>query len=705
MIFIDQPKIIRSKNMENYKYTENEIEERAQRLVSEMTIEEKCEQLKYDSPEIERLGIDKFNWWNECLHGVARGGTATVFPQAIALAAMFDEQAVSQAAEIIATEARAKYNQSKKRGDIDLYKGLTFWTPNINIFRDPRWGRGQETYGEDPYLTSRLGCAFVKGLQGDKLPYKATACAKHFAVHSGPEAQRHSFNAEVSEKELWETYLPAFKALITEAHAEGVMGAYNRLNGEPCCGSEYLNNLLRNEWKFDGYFVSDCWAIADFHVNHHVTKSAPESAALAIKNGCDLNCGNTYIHLINAYNEGLVSEEDIDRCVKRVIKTRIKLGMFDECTPYDSISFEEADSPEHNEFSRKCAEKSMVMLKNNGILPIKKSEVKTIAVIGPAADSRDVLKGNYFGTSSRYVTFLEGIREAFEPEVRVLYSEGCHLFKERVEPLALPGDRLSEALGAAECADIVILCTGLDATLEGEEGDTGNAYASGDKLDLRFPGLQNEVLEVAYESGKPVILLVLTGSAMDLAWADEHVNAIMQCWYPGAQGGNAIAQVLFGDACPEGRLPDTFYRTSEELPEFTDYSKEGRTYRYMKNKPLYPFGYGLSYTEFSLDNVKLSTQKVTPDGVEVTADVTNIGQMDGTQTVLVYVKAEREGTPNPQLKGIAKAALKKGETKTVHITLPEEAFGLCDDDGVKRVHKGSYTIYIGEKAAGTVVKD
>ena len=396
MIFIDQPKIIRSKNMENYKYTENEIEERAQRLVSEMTIEEKCEQLKYDSPEIERLGIDKFNWWNECLHGVARGGTATVFPQAIALAAMFDEQAVSQAAEIIATEARAKYNQSKKRGDIDLYKGLTFWTPNINIFRDPRWGRGQETYGEDPYLTSRLGCAFVKGLQGDKLPYKATACAKHFAVHSGPEAQRHSFNAEVSEKELWETYLPAFKALITEAHAEGVMGAYNRLNGEPCCGSEYLNNLLRNEWKFDGYFVSDCWAIADFHVNHHVTKSAPESAALAIKNGCDLNCGNTYIHLINAYNEGLVSEEAIDRCVKRVIKTRIKLGMFDECTPYDSISFEEADSPEHNEFSRKCAEKSMVMLKNNGILPIKKSEVKTIAVIGPAADSRDVLKGYYF---------------------------------------------------------------------------------------------------------------------------------------------------------------------------------------------------------------------------------------------------------------------------------------------------------------------
>ena len=655
-----------------------------------MTIEEKCEQLKYDSPEIERLGIDKFNWWNECLHGVARGGTATVFPQAIALAAMFDEQAVSQAAEIIATEARAKYNQSKKRGDIDLYKGLTFWTPNINIFRDPRWGRGQETYGEDPYLTSRLGCAFVKGLQGDKLPYKATACAKHFAVHSGPEAQRHSFNAEVSEKELWETYLPAFKALITEAHAEGVMGAYNRLNGEPCCGSEYLNNLLRNEWKFDGYFVSDCWAIADFHVNHHVTKSAPESAALAIKNGCDLNCGNTYIHLINAYNEGLVSEEDIDRCVKRVIKTRIKLGMFDECTPYDSISFEEADSPDHNEFSRKCAEKSMVLLKNNGILPIKKSEVKTIAVIGPAADSRDVLKGNYFGTSSRYVTFLEGIREAFEPEVRVLYSEGCHLFKERVEPLALPGDRLSEALGAAECADIVILCTGLDATLEGEEGDTGNAYASGDKLDLRLPESQRILLREIEKTGKPLIIVNASGSAIN---TEDNADALIQAWYSGAMGGKALADILLGKVSPSGKLPVTFYGNADLLPEFTDYSMKNRTYRFAENNILYPFGYGLTYAHFECGAIDF---KRSGETCRIKCDVKNTGSYDSENVFQLYIKSFSENAVrNYSLKGFRRVFVKSGESKLIELEIPIEAFADIDENGNSVIYGGKYEIFCG----------
>ncbi len=433
-----------------------------------------------------------------------------------------------------------------------------------------------------------------------------------------------------------------------------------------------------------------------------------------MNNGCDLNCGTLFVYLLDAVRDGLVKEERLDEALVNLFATRMKLGVFDKAddNPYNKISYSVVDSPKMQELNLTAAKRCLTLLKNDKMLPLDKEKIHTIGVIGPNADNRMALVGNYEGTASRYVTVLEGLEDyakehprADGEKMRIVYSEGCHLYKDRSSNLTQSRDRLAEVKGVCKESDVVVVCLGLDASLEGEEGDTGNEFSSGDKLDLRFPGLQNEVLEVAYESGKPVILLVLTGSAMDLTWADEHVNAIMQCWYPGAQGGNAIAQVLFGDACPEGRLPVTFYRTSEELPEFTDYSMEGRTYRYMKNKPLYPFGYGLSYTEFSLDNVKLSTQKVTPDGVEVTADVTNIGQMDGTQTVLVYVKAEREGTPNPQLKGIAKADLKKGETKTVHITLPEEAFGLCDDDGVKRVHQGSYTIYIGEKAAGTVVKD
>lgn len=693
-----------------------QFRERAKKLIGQMTLEEKVYQTLYNAPAIERLGIASYNWWNEALHGVARAGTATVFPQAIGLAATFDEDFMEQIGDAVSTEARAKFNMQQEFGDHDIYKGLTFWAPNVNIFRDPRWGRGHETFGEDPYLTSRLGVRYIEGMQGHDEKYlKTAACAKHFAVHSGPEGMRHYFNAEVSKKDLYETYLPAFKACVQEGKVEAVMGAYNRTNGEPCCGSKtLLKDILRDEWGFEGHVTSDCWAIKDFYEGHNVTKDAEESVALAMNNGCDLNCGTLFVYLLDAVRDGLVKEERLDEALVNLFTTRMKLGVFDKAddNPYNKISYSVVDSPKMQELNLTAAKRCLTLLKNDQMLPLDKEKIHTIGVIGPNADNRMALVGNYEGTASRYVTVLEGLEDyakehprADGEKMRIVYSEGCHLYKDRSSNLTQSRDRLAEVKGVCKESDVVVVCLGLDASLEGEEGDTGNEFSSGDKLDLRFPGLQNEVLEVAYESGKPVILLVLTGSAMDLTWADEHVNAIMQCWYPGAQGGNAIAQVLFGDACPEGRLPITFYRTSEELPEFTDYSMEGRTYRYMKNKPLYPFGYGLSYTEFSLDNVKLSTQKVTPDGVEVTADVTNIGQMDGTQTVLVYVKAEREGTPNPQLKGIAKAALKKGETKTVHITLPEEAFGLCDDDGVKRVHQGSYTIYIGEKAAGTVVKD
>lgn len=692
-----------------------ELRARAKELIGQMTLEEKVYQTLYNAPAIERLGIASYNWWNEALHGVARAGTATVFPQAIGLAATFDEDLMEQIGDAVSTEARAKFNMQQEFGDHDIYKGLTFWAPNINIFRDPRWGRGHETLGEDPYLTSRLAVRYIEGMQGHDEKYlKTAACAKHFAVHSGPEGLRHQFNAEVSKKDLYETYLPAFKACVQEAKVEAVMGAYNRTNGEPCCGSKtLLKDILRDEWGFEGHVTSDCWAIKDFHEGHKVTKNAEESVALAMNNGCDLNCGTLFVYLLDAVRDGLVSEERLDEALVNLFATRMKLGVFDkaEDNPYNKIPYSVVDSKPMQQLNLTVAKRCLTLLKNSKILPLDKEKIQTIGVIGPNADNRRALVGNYEGTASRYVTVLEGIEDyakthlkANGEEMRVLYSEGCHLYKDRTSNLAARQDRLAEVKGVCKESDVVVVCLGLDAGLEGEEGDTGNEFSSGDKLDLRFPGLQNEVLEAAYESGKPVILLVLAGSAMDLSWADEHVDAIMQCWYPGAQGGNAIAEVLFGDANPEGRLPITIYRTTEELPDFTDYSMEGRTYRYMKNKPLYPFGYGLSYTTFETKNITFSSDEITPEGIEVTADVTNTGDMDGTETVLVYVKAEREGTPNAQLKGIAKVALKKGETKTVQIKLSEEAFGLCGDDGVKRVLPGTYRIIVGKDGSGTVKK-
>ena len=690
---------------------------RAKELIGQMTLEEKVYQTLYNAPAIERLGIASYNWWNEALHGVARAGTATVFPQAIGLAATFDEDFMEEIGDAVSTEARAKFNMQQEFGDHDIYKGLTFWAPNINIFRDPRWGRGHETLGEDPYLTSRMGVRYIEGLQGHDEKYlKTAACAKHFAVHSGPEGLRHHFNAEVSKKDLFETYLPAFKACVQEGKVEAVMGAYNRTNGEPCCGSKtLLKDILRDEWGFEGHVTSDCWAIKDFYEGHKVTKDAEESVALAMNNGCDLNCGTLFVYLLDAIRDGLVKEERLDEALVNLFTTRMKLGVFDkaEDNPYNQIPYSVVDSEPMQQLNLTAAKRCLTLLKNGAkkgqallkeskILPLDKEKIHTIGVIGPNADNRRALVGNYEGTASRYVTVLEGIEDyakehpkANGEKMRVMYSEGCHLYKDRTSNLADRQDRLAEVKGVCKESDVVVVCLGLDAGLEGEEGDAGNEFSSGDKLDLRFPGLQNEVLEAACESGKPVILLVLAGSAMDLSWADEHVDAILQCWYPGAQGGNAIAQILFGDACPQGRLPITLYRTTEELPEFTNYSMEGRTYRYMKNKPLYPFGYGLSYTEFAISNIALSTQEITPDGIDITAEVTNIGEMDGTQTIQVYVKADREGTPNAQLKGIAKAALKKGETQTVQIHLDEEAFGLCDEDGVKQVLPGTYHIFIG----------
>lgn len=513
-----------------------EAEERAVHLVDQMTVEEMASQLRYDAPAIERLHIPAYNWWSEGLHGVARAGTATVFPQAIGLAATFDPVLIEKIGDTIATEARAKYNAASAHGDRDIYKGLTIWSPNVNIFRDPRWGRGHETYGEDPYLTSRLGESFVKGLQGDGSYLKTAACAKHFAVHSGPEKERHHFDAKATRKDMWETYLPAFQACV-EAGVESVMGAYNRTNGEPCCANTYLmEEVLRGKWHFEGHYVSDCWAIKDFHENHKVTRNAEESAYLALEKGCDLNCGCTYREIMPAYKKGDLPLSLIRRAAIRLFTTRFLLGMFDK-TEYDEIPYETIACKEHLALAKKAAEESIVLLKNDGILPLKKKKGMTIGVIGPNADSREALIGNYHGTPPRYITVLEGIQDYLGEDGRVLYAQGCHLYKDREEALAQPDDRISEAVSCAEHADVVVLCLGLDETLEGEEGDTGNSYASGDKLDLLLPPPQQRLLEAVAKTKKPFIVCLLAGSAMDLNFADQEAAAILQAFYTGAEGG------------------------------------------------------------------------------------------------------------------------------------------------------------------------
>ena len=678
-----------------------EYKKRAKALVEQMTLVEKVFQMVHDAPAIERLGIPAYNWWNEGLHGVARAGVATMFPQAIGMAAAFDEDIMEIVGDAISTEARAKFNAQQEFKDYDIYKGLTMWSPNINIFRDPRWGRGHETYGEDPYLTARLGVRYVEGMQGKDSRYlKVAACAKHFAVHSGPEGLRHEFNAQVTQQDLYETYLPAFQALVQEAGVESVMGAYNRVNGEPCNGSKtLLKDILRDKWGFDGHVVTDCWAIKDFYEGHHVTSGPIDSVALAVSAGCDVNCGTLFVYLIQAVEEGLISEDKITEACERLFTTRMKMGLFDDKdqVPFNKIPYAVVNSEEMNKLNLQVTEKTLVLLKNeNQLLPLKKEELRTIGVIGPNANSRKALQGNYEGTASRYVTVLEGIQDYVGDDVRVFYSEGCHLHKKSVSALGRENDRISEVKAVCKESDIVIVCLGLDADLEGEEGDTGNEFASGDKPNLNLPGLQEELLKTIYECGKPVVLVLLSGSAMAINWAEDHIPAIIQGWYPGSQGGKAIARMLFGDCVPEGKLPVTFYRSTEELPEFTDYSMKNRTYRYMETTPLYPFGYGLSYTDFVISEPKVSTEVITEQGAKVSCFVKNDGKYPGRATLQVYVKAHREGTPKAQLKGIKKVYLEPGEEKEVSILLPPSAFALCNEEGTPVVEKDSYTIYMGD---------
>ena len=668
-----------------------EAKKKAEALVAQMDVLEAAAQLRYDAPALDRLNISEYNWWNEALHGVARAGVATSFPQAIGMAAAFDPEMVEQLGDIAATEGRAKYNAVSKKGDRDIYKGLTFWSPNINIFRDPRWGRGHETYGEDPTLTTELGKAYIRGLQGDGEYLKTAACAKHFAVHSGPEADRHHFNVNPSKKDLEETYLPAFEAAVKEADVESVMGAYNAVNGYPCCGSpELLQEYLREKWGFQGHVVSDCWAINDFHANHHFTDTPAESSAAALKAGTDLNCGCTYRCLITALAQKLITEDDIRQAAVRLFTTRYLLGIMDgQETEFDKIPYSAVECKEHVAVAIEAAEKGIVLLKNDGILPLNKKKLRSVGVVGPNANSRASLIGNYHGTSSRYITVLEGIQDELGEDVRVYYSEGCHLFKDRVQGLGQPDDRLAEAQVVADQSDVVVLVLGLDETLEGEEGDTGNADASGDKLSLLLPESQRKLAKAVLDTGKPVILCLMAGSAIDVSEIAERAAAVVQLWYPGARGGKAAADVLFGKRSPSGKLPVTFYYNTalEEMPAFTDYSMKNRTYRYYTGKPLYPFGYGLTYGDTKAVSVR-------SQGDEVKVVVRNDGRE--TEDVLqVYVKdmASEDAPVNPVLQAFQRVHLNQGEEREITLKLPARAFQVCSQEGQWVPGSGKWTVY------------
>lgn len=663
--------------------------ERVDLLIAEMILEEKTSQLLDICPPIERLGIPEYNWWNEALHGVARNGKATVFPQAIAFGATFDEDLILEVGTAISDEARAKYNEAIKIGNRSRYAGLTFWSPNVNIFRDPRWGRGQETYGEDPFLTSRIGVSFVKGIQGTDEKYmKAAACAKHYAVHSGPEEFRHEFDAVVNKKDLFETYLPAFKALVTEANVEGVMGAYNRTLGEPCCGSPYLlQDILRDKWGFKGYIVSDCGAISDFHTFHKVTQTAEESAALALKSGTTINCGNVYQVLKSALDQKLITEELIDTRLKESLLTRFKLGMFDPIgsNPYDAITAEVVDSEKHRMLARKVAQKSIVLLKNkNNILPLKK-DIRTAYVVGPNAASEEVLLGNYYGLTSSTQTILDGIVNKVSPGTTINYKSGVLPFRSNVNPI----DWTTEEAGKA---DVCIAVMGISGLLEGEEGEAIASSDKGDRTSLKLPQNQIDFIKkIKRNSENPLVLVLTGGSPIAIPELHDLVDAILFVWYPGEEGGNAVADVIFGDINPSGKLPITFPKSEDQLPPYIDYNMTGRTYKFMTEEPLYPFGFGLSYTTFEYSNLNIS------DSFKVTVDITNSGKIEGEEVIQLYISSPLAGKEDPiyDLKSFKREALGSGETKTITFNLNKETFSQFDTEGKEVLRRGTYTLYVG----------
>jgi len=682
-----------------YKDPSLPIEKRVDDLVSRMTLAEKVSQMMNAAPAVKRLDIPEYEWWNEALHGVARAGYATVFPQAIGLAATWDTDLMFQVADVISTEARAKHHEFLRNNQHARYQGLTFWSPNINIFRDPRWGRGQETYGEDPYLTSRLGVAFVKGLQGGDPRYlKLVATPKHYAVHSGPEPERHGFDARAAERDLRETYLPAFRATVVEGKAESVMCAYNRTNSEPCCASKTLmTDILRKEWGFNGYVVSDCGAISDIWKGHHFANSEAEASALAVKAGTDLACGREYSSLLDAVKNGLISEAEIDVALKRLMTARFRLGMFDpaEMVAYARIPFSENDSLAHRALSLKAAHESIVLLKNDAnTLPLKK-KIKTIAVVGPNADAPEVLLGNYNGRPSKSVTPLAGIKNAVAADTKVLYALGATLTGET---------QIDEAVSVAKQADVVVMVLGISAALEGEEMKVDiEGFRGGDRTEIGLPKGQEALLKAVNATGKPVVLVLLNGSALAVNWANDHAPAILEAWYPGEEGGKAIADVLFGDYNPGGRLPVTFYKSVDQLPPFTDYSMQGRTYRYFKGEPLYPFGFGLSFTKFKYSNLKLSTNTIKAgENATITAEVRNVGDLAGDEVVQLYVTDVAASVPVPirSLAGVKRLFLEPGEKQSVSFTLTPRQMSIIDDQGRRVIEPGEFLLSVGGKQPG-----
>ncbi len=830
-------------SIEPYKNTSLSFEQRTEDLVSRMTLAEKVQIVRYDSPEITRLGIPAHNFWNECLHGVARSGRATVFPQAIGMAAMWDNSEMFTIADAISDEARAKHHEYASRGKRGIYQGLTFWTPNINIFRDPRWGRGMETYGEDPYLTGELAVPFIKGLQGDDPKYyKLIATAKHFAVHSGPESTRHFFDVWPSDYDMAETYTPHFKKTVQEAKVYSVMCAYQSFRGAPCCGNKFLEELLRKQWGFKGYIVSDCWAIRDFYekTGHHVVATPEEAAAMAMKSGTDLNCGDTYIHLVDAVKQGLIKEEDLDVSVKRIILARMKLGQFDppEMVKYSKIPYSVVDSKEHQALAVEAARKSIVLLKNeNHLLPLSK-EVKKVAVIGPNADDLEVLLGNYNGYPTHPKTPLTGLREKL-PNAQISFAQGCQLAEKlpyfsaipmdylftdstrkekglqatyydnsewRGDPVhtridknvdfiwrttapfadmkydqfsvkwsgvlvppvtgeyALGGEGFSgfnlymndklitkwndihhprkvyelmtleagkvynirleytqknteyaimrllwdtpkpnlkqEAINLAKSSDVVILCMGLSPLLEGEDMPVKvKGFSGGDRLDINLPDTQKELIREIQKLKKPTVLVLLNGSALSFNWENENIPAIVEAWYPGQGGGTAISDVLFGDYNPAGRLPVTFYQSIDQIPAFSEYDMQGKTYRYFNGKPLYEFGYGLSYSTFEYSLMEIPSTVKAGENIKVTVEIKNTGKYDGDEVAQLYVSLPESTLKKAirSLQGFKRIHLRAGETKLVEFILKPLQMSARDKDNFAVVQAGTVQISVGGK--------
>ncbi len=682
-----------------YLNSEQPTAERVADLIGRMTMAEKLGQLVFNAPAIPHLGIPAYNWWGEALHGIARNGRATVFPQAIGMAASWDPDLIERVASAIGDEGRAKYHATLHRyGETGHYQGLTFWSPNVNIFRDPRWGRGQETWGEDPCLTGEMGAAFVRGLQGNHPRYlKTAACAKHFAVHSGPEGKRHEFDAQVSRRDLYTTYLPAFKKLVTEANVEAVMGAYNRTNGEACCASELLLvEILRGEWDFQGHVVSDCWALNDLHTTHGLTADGAESAALAVRRGCDLECGQTFEHLGEALQRGLLSESDIDRAISRIYTTRFKLGMFDppEQVPFTTIPESVINSPAHRQLAHEAALKSVVLLKNeNEILPLR--NLRSLYVIGPTAANAEVLMGNYYGVSESLTTLIEGIVARTPEGVRLEYRPGTLL-------LHVPASLSPWTTMDASRSDVVIACMGLSPQMEGEEGDAIESPINGDRIEIGLPAVQADYLRLLKSNGSRLVLVLTGGSAIALGDVADLADAILFAWYPGQEGGSAVADLLFGNATPSGKLPLTFPGALEELPPFEEYAMAGRTYRYATREPQFPFGFGLSYTRFAYRTITALGQIQAGAALPVQVEVANVGLTDAEEVVQLYLSpaTPAPGDPLYTLVDFRRVALAAGETQTVDFTLSPAQMASVDEDGRSAIRPGAYRLIAGGSSPG-----